>query len=76
MRLSQFHRDGKIDDWLMIFRRLPDIEHGIDNFECEFRFCPRKAFRAVLKTEILTGRGCQFLQKFRTVDGNLFNVFF
>ena len=42
MRHAHLHGDRQVDNRLVIGGRLPDIEHGIANFERIFRFCTRE----------------------------------
>ena len=66
----------QINDCLILRCWLPYIKNCITYFQCIFRFCSGKTFRAVFKLEISLCFISQFFQKLGTIDSNFQDLFF
>ena len=52
VRHRVFHRRGQIDDRLAIRRRLPDVKHGVHDFERVFRLRTGEAFGRIFEAVV------------------------
>ena len=71
---GMLHRNGKIDDSLLVGGGLPHIQYGIANLQSIFRLCSRKALGTVLKEIISSCLIRQLLEKLRSLHGNFQNL--
>ena len=74
MRHCILNGSRDVNDCFVFFLWLPYIQNSIAHINGIIHFRSRKTFRTVLEREVSFGFVCQFFQKHRTVNGNLFNL--
>ena len=75
MRHCNLYCGRNIDNNLILRLRLPYIKNCIAHLYGIVYFCSGEALRAVLKREITLCFRCQFIQKLRSINRNLLNLF-
>ena len=75
VRHGMGNRYGQIDDDLVVFVRLPDIDDLVTNFRRKFGFCTRKAFGRIFKGEMSLCFCAIFLAELRTEFCNFDDLF-
>ena len=69
-----FYGCRKVDDGLVLRRRLPYVQYRVAHLHGVFHLCTGKALRTVFKSKVSFRLLRQLFQKLRSVDGNLLHL--
>ena len=76
MRHRKLHGHGDVDDCRALRLRLPDVEHGIADLKSILRLRAREALGRILEAVVGACLRRKLGEEVRSLDGNLFDLFF